>query len=85
MLRNRLGLAEFGARVAVWDATHASGSPAPRRLAAGVRDRRRDAAQADDALARTTDELGTPTILVNNAGGTFYSELPRHPPTAGTP
>lgn len=35
----------------------------------------RDGSAVDAALARTTAELGTPTILVNNAGGTFASPL----------
>jgi NAD(P)-dependent dehydrogenase (short-subunit alcohol dehydrogenase family) len=35
----------------------------------------RDAEQVDAALATTVGELGTPTILVNNAGGVFWSGL----------
>jgi NAD(P)-dependent dehydrogenase (short-subunit alcohol dehydrogenase family) len=31
--------------------------------------------QVDAALARTIEALGTPSILVNNAGGTFHSDL----------
>lgn len=35
----------------------------------------RDGGQVDAALERTIAELGTPTILVNNAGGVFSSPL----------
>lgn len=35
----------------------------------------RDSHQVDAALQRTTEELGTPTIVVNNAGGVFASPL----------
>lgn len=35
----------------------------------------RDSGQVDAALQRTITELGTPTILVNNAGGVFSSPL----------
>jgi NAD(P)-dependent dehydrogenase (short-subunit alcohol dehydrogenase family) len=35
----------------------------------------RDSAQVDAALAQTVADLGTPSILVNNAGGTFFSPL----------
>ena len=35
----------------------------------------RDSEQADAALKRTTAELGPVTILVNNAGGAFFSPL----------
>lgn len=59
-----LAFEAFGARVAVWDKV----SPdAPVDV--------RDAEQVDVALARTIDELGVPTILVNNAGGVFHSPL----------
>ena len=35
----------------------------------------RDSGEVGDALQRTNAELGTPTILVNNAGGVFSSPL----------
>ena len=35
----------------------------------------RDSAQVDDALARTVAELGPVSILVNNAGGVFFSPI----------
>jgi len=70
------GLAAFGARVAIWERDEdacASAADAVDGLAcvADVRDE----AQVDDALARTTELLGVPTILVNNAGGVFHSPL----------
>jgi NAD(P)-dependent dehydrogenase (short-subunit alcohol dehydrogenase family) len=70
------GLAAFGARVAVWErdeatctaaATEVRGLPCPIDV--------RDEVQVDHALARTIDELGVPTILVNNAGGVFHAPL----------
>ena len=35
----------------------------------------RESAEVDAALARTTEELGPVGILVNNAGGVFFSPL----------
>jgi NAD(P)-dependent dehydrogenase (short-subunit alcohol dehydrogenase family) len=70
------GLAAFGARVAVWERDEAT----CRAAAAGtgglacVTDVR-DEAQVDAALAATVADLGVPTVLVNNAGGTFRSPL----------
>jgi len=54
----------FGARVAVWDRA--------------VEDQPVDVRHPDEvdaALARVIEELGVPTILVNNAGGVFHSPL----------
>lgn len=66
------GLAAFGASVMIWErderACAAAEVPA---LAVDVR----DSAAVDRALAQTVTELGTPTVLVNNAGGTFFSPL----------
>jgi NAD(P)-dependent dehydrogenase (short-subunit alcohol dehydrogenase family) len=70
------GLAAFGARVAIWerdaDACAAAADevgglacPADVRLEDDV----------DVALAATVESLGTPTILVNNAGGVFWTSL----------
>jgi NAD(P)-dependent dehydrogenase (short-subunit alcohol dehydrogenase family) len=70
------GLAAFGARVAVWErnqdtctaaAAEVGGLACPTDV--------RDPDQVDAALQRTVAELGTPTILVNNAGGVFWSGL----------
>ncbi len=70
------GFAEFGARVAIWEKDPQSGASAAREIGAleCVLDVR-DAGQVDAALARTIEALGTPSILVNNAGGTFHSDL----------
>jgi NAD(P)-dependent dehydrogenase (short-subunit alcohol dehydrogenase family) len=70
------GLAAFGARVAIWERNEATSERAAADLdglscVADVR----DAEQVDAALATTIDALGVPTILVNNAGGTFTSPL----------
>jgi NAD(P)-dependent dehydrogenase (short-subunit alcohol dehydrogenase family) len=68
--------AEFGARVAVWekDATSAVEAATEVDGLACVTDVR-DPEQVDASLATTVGELGTPTILVNNAGGVFWSGL----------
>lgn len=68
--------AEFGARVAVWekDASSAAEAAAEVDGIACVTDVR-DPEQVGAALAETARELGTPTILVNNAGGVFWSGL----------
>jgi NAD(P)-dependent dehydrogenase (short-subunit alcohol dehydrogenase family) len=70
------GFAAFGARVAVWEQDATTGAAAAEEIgglacATDVR----DPDQVDAALARTVEELGTPTILVNNAGGVFWSPL----------
>jgi len=69
-------LAEFGARVAVWerDATTAAEAAEEVNGLACVTDVR-DPDQVDAAVATTVAQLGTPTILVNNAGGVFWSGL----------
>lgn len=56
--------AAFGARVVVWDRADAE-QPVDVR----------DPDQVDAALARCIDDVGVPTILVNNAGGVFHSSL----------
>lgn len=70
------GFAAFGARVAIWEHDAATCAAAADEVGglACVTDVR-DEAQVDDALARTVDQLGTPSILVNNAGGVFISPL----------
>ena len=70
------GLAAFGARVAVWE-HHADTCEAAAAEVDGlgcVTDVR-DEDQVDLALTRTVSEMGTPTILVNNAGGVFFSPI----------
>jgi NAD(P)-dependent dehydrogenase (short-subunit alcohol dehydrogenase family) len=71
-----LGLAAFGARVAIWERDEAScrrSAEAVEGLACPIDVREPD--QVDAALEATLGELGSPTILVNNAGGTFRSPL----------
>lgn len=70
------GLRSFGAQVVIWErnpdtAAAAAADIGAVPMALDVR----DSAAVDDALARTCDLFGTPTILVNNAGGTFASPL----------
>jgi 3-oxoacyl-[acyl-carrier protein] reductase len=70
------GLAAFGARVAIWERDDATGAAAADEVGGlACTTDVRDEAQVDAALAATIDALGTPTILVNNAGGTFQSPL----------
>ncbi|GLB85330.1 SDR family NAD(P)-dependent oxidoreductase [Mycobacterium kiyosense] len=70
------GLAAFGAKVAIWERNPQSCQDAAQSIGAlGIPTDVRDSSQVDAALQRTSCELGTPTILVNNAGGTFSSPL----------
>jgi 3-oxoacyl-[acyl-carrier protein] reductase len=71
-----LGLAAFGARVAIWErdrdtATSAAEEAGGIATTTDVRDRD----QVEAALAATVAQLGVPRILVNNAGGVFHSPL----------
>ena len=68
--------AEFGARVAVWERNQATAEHAAAAVdgLACVTDVRNEA-EVDAALAATLAELGVPAILVNNAGGVFWSGL----------
>ena len=67
---------EFGARVAVWERDAAAASSLADEVGAlaCVTDVR-DADQVDIALGTTLERLGVPSILVNNAGGVFWSGL----------
>lgn len=70
------GLAAFGASVAIWERnpdTCAATADAIGGL--GLTTDVRDAEAVDAALEHTERELGTVTILVNNAGGVFNSPL----------
>jgi 3-oxoacyl-[acyl-carrier protein] reductase len=71
-----LGLAAFGARVVIWERDEATAHSAAAEAGglACVTDVREED-QVDAALAATIDALGSPTILVNNAGGVFQSPL----------
>ena len=69
-------LVAFGAKVAIWERTAESCAEAAAEIGAlGLTTDVRESAQVDEALARTISELGTPTILINNAGGVFHSPL----------
>ncbi|WP_109524719.1 MULTISPECIES: SDR family NAD(P)-dependent oxidoreductase [Nocardia] len=71
-----LAFAEYGARVAVWE-RDGDRARATARLIDGlacVTDVR-DEDQVDAAMSATVENLGVPTILVNNAGGVFRSSL----------
>lgn len=70
------GLAAFGASVVIWEINPETCADAADALGVlGIVTDVRDADAVDAALARTIAERGTPSILVNNAGGTFYSAL----------
>ena len=70
------GLKAFGARVAIWERNPDSCASAAEDIGAlGITVDVRDSAAVDAALAQTAAELGTVTILVNNAGGVFWSGI----------
>jgi NAD(P)-dependent dehydrogenase (short-subunit alcohol dehydrogenase family) len=70
------GLAAFGASVAIWEINPETCAQAAAEIGAlGICADVRDADAVDAALKRTVEEIGTPSILVNNAGGVFYSPL----------
>ena len=70
------GLAAFGASVAIWERDEqVCAATAAALPVLGIVADVRYSAQVDAALAQTVAELGTPSILVNNAGGTFFSPL----------
>ncbi len=71
-----LGLAAFGARVAIWERDPETTASAAEEVGGlGIPTDVRESAEVDEALARTTAELGPVSILVNNAGGVFVSPL----------
>jgi NAD(P)-dependent dehydrogenase (short-subunit alcohol dehydrogenase family) len=70
------GLAAFGASVAIWERDPDTCAAAASEIGAlGLPTDVRDSDAVDAALERTERELGTVSILVNNAGGTFRSGL----------
>ena len=70
------GLAAFGAKVAIWERNGETCARAAENIGAlGIATDVRDSAQVDAALERTTGELGLVSILINNAGGVFASDL----------
>ncbi len=70
------GLKAFGARVAIWERNPDTCASAAEEIGAlGIPVDVRDSAAVDAALAQTSAELGPVTILVNNAGGVFWSGI----------
>jgi NAD(P)-dependent dehydrogenase (short-subunit alcohol dehydrogenase family) len=70
------GLAAFGATVAIWERDADTAAAAAEEVGGlGLATDVRQSEQVDEALARTRQELGPVTILVNNAGGVFFSSL----------
>jgi NAD(P)-dependent dehydrogenase (short-subunit alcohol dehydrogenase family) len=68
--------AEFGARVVIWERDpQAAESTAAAVGGLSCAIDVRDPDQVDAALASTVADVGLPTVLVNNAGGTFASPL----------
>ena len=67
---------EFGATVAIWERDEEAVTAAADEIGAVacVADVR-DAEQVDAALAHTVEKIGIPSVLVNNAGGVFWSGL----------
>jgi 3-oxoacyl-[acyl-carrier protein] reductase len=70
------GLKAFGAKVAIWERNAEPCASAAEEVGAlGITTDVRDSTSVDAALAQTVAELGPVTILVNNAGGVFWSGI----------
>src|ERR1700723_3913394 len=70
------GFKAFGAQVAIWERNPESCASAAEEIGAlGIPTDVRDSAAVDAALTQTVAELGPVTILVNNAGGVFWSGI----------
>ena len=70
------GLAAFGADVAIWEQNPDTCAAAAGDIGAlGIPTDVRDSGAVDAALEQTVGELGPVTILVNNAGGVFWSSI----------
>lgn len=70
------GLASFGAKVSIWDRDGERAASAADELGAlGLRVDVRESAEVSRALERTISDLGTVSILVNNAGATFFCSI----------
>ncbi len=70
------GLVAFGASVAIWERNAETCASSSAEIGAlGITTDVRNTAEVDSALARTSEELGPVSILVNNAGGVFASPL----------
>jgi len=70
------GLVAFGAKVAIWEQNPESCTSSADAIGAlGIPTDVRSSAEVDAAMVQTIEELGVPTILVNNAGGVFWSSI----------
>jgi 3-oxoacyl-[acyl-carrier protein] reductase len=70
------GMTAFGASVAIWEQNADSCEMAAQSIGAlGLVTDVRDSTSVDASLARTIEELGNVSILVNNAGGVFSSPI----------
>ncbi|OBB71837.1 SDR family NAD(P)-dependent oxidoreductase [Mycobacterium sp. 852014-52144_SCH5372336] len=70
------GLTAFGASVAIWERDPETCAGTASTIGAlGIVTDVRDGTQVDAALQQTADALGEVSILVNNAGGTFFSPM----------
>jgi NAD(P)-dependent dehydrogenase (short-subunit alcohol dehydrogenase family) len=70
------GLSAFGASVAIWEQNPDTCAAAATEIGAlGIPTDVRDSGAVDAALAHTQAELGPVSILVNNAGGVFWSSI----------
>jgi 3-oxoacyl-[acyl-carrier protein] reductase len=70
------GLAAFGASVAIWERNEDTALEAAEEIGClGLTTDVRESAEVESALERTVAELGPVRILVNNAGGVFWSSL----------
>ena len=70
------GLVAFGASVAIWERNPETCESAAGAIGAlGIETDVRDSEQVDAALQRTVEDLGSVTILVNNAGAVFHSSI----------
>jgi 3-oxoacyl-[acyl-carrier protein] reductase len=68
--------ASFGASVAIWERNPETAAAAAEEVGGlGLATDVRDAGEVDAALARTAAELGPVRVLVNNAGGVFFSPI----------
>lgn len=66
------GLMAFGATVAIWERNPESCAGTAQELGVlGITVDVRESSQVEAALSQTVSELGTVSILVNNAGGVF--------------
>ena len=69
-------LAAFGARLAIWEKDPITAAAAGNEVGGlGLVVDVREPEEVEAALAKTTAQLGCPTILINNAGGTFASSF----------